>query len=82
MLTKAAAFYKPVIVASGQCMGKRVELYQTGIAINELDKRGCAKAIAELCKIQIDRNNYKQYTTMHRTETLKDCLSILTYKIS
>ena len=82
LLTKAAAFYKPVIVASGQCMGKRVELYQTGIAINELDKRGCAKAIAELCKIQIDRNNYKQYTTMHRTETLKDCLSILTYKIS
>ena len=80
LLTKAAAFYKPVVVTTNQCMGRRIEVYQTGIAIDEKDANACSKAIIELCKRKIDRKNYEQYLALHRTETLSNCLSNLTNK--
>ena len=82
MLTKAAAFEKPVVVATKQCMGKRVEEYKIGIAIDETDANACSEAIIKLCNQPIDSKNYVQYSALHRTETLKNCLSNVTNRIS
>lgn len=52
LLTKAAAFGRPIVVARGQCMGRRVEQYATGLAVPEDDTRACAAAIERLCTPQ------------------------------
>lgn len=48
VLTKAAAFRKPVVVSQGFCMGKRVERFQVGITIPEGSVAHCIEALLHL----------------------------------
>lgn len=48
VLTKAAAFRKPVVASQGYCMGKRVERYQVGITIPEGSVAHCIDAFCDL----------------------------------
>ena len=78
LLTKAAAFCKPVVVGSGVCMRRRVEKHQTGISIPSGDESACVAAIEKLCKGEaIAASCFSEYAEGHRTDRLKGCFSQL-----
>lgn len=76
LLTKAAAFSKPVVVTKGFCMGKRVETYGTGIAIPENDTEACRTAIIRLCNEGAPSpQGFIQYTADHSIGKLTECFN-------
>ena len=78
LLTKAAAFQRPVIVSQGACMGWRAEKYDIGRAIVETDANACRKAIADLCHDTKDRTEaYDRYLQQHSLTRLRSCLETL-----
>lgn len=78
LLTKSAAFQKPVVVGSGICMRRRVEEHQTGISIPSGDESACVAAIEKLCKGEaIASSRFSEYAEEHRTDRLKNCFSRL-----
>lgn len=78
LLTKAAAFQRPVVVSQGTCMGWRAEKYGTGRAIVETDADACRKAIADLCHDATDRTEaYDRYLQQHSLGRLRSCLETL-----
>lgn len=75
LLTKAAAYSKPVIVSRGACMGKRVSDYGTGIAISENDAEACRTAIIRLCREGAPKpENFASYAAGHSHRKLADAL--------
>lgn len=78
LLTKAAAFRRPVIVSRGACMGWRAEKYYIGRAIVETDANACRKAIADLCHDTKDHTEaYNRYLQQHSLGRLRSCLETL-----
>lgn len=76
MLTKAAAFGKPIIVSKGFCMEKRTEAYGIGIAIPENDTEACRAAIIQLCNEGAPSpQGFSQYTADHSVGKLTECFS-------
>lgn len=78
LLTKAAAFQRPVVVSQGACIGRRAEKYGIGRAIVETDVDACRKVIADLCYDTTDRTKaYDRYLQQHSLGRLRSCLEIL-----
>lgn len=76
LLTKAAAFGKPVIVSKGGCMGRRAETYGIGIAITENDTEACRSAILHLCNEGAPSpQGFIRYTADHQVGKLTQCFS-------
>lgn len=76
LLTKAAAFSKPVVVSKGFCMGQRVETYGTGLAIPENDTEACRAAIIQLCNEGAPSpQGFSRYTTDHSVGKLTECFN-------
>ena len=48
VISKAAAFRKPVLVTSGELMAKRVEDYQMGAVLTERTSEACIKALRRM----------------------------------
>ncbi|ADV42877.1 glycosyltransferase [Bacteroides helcogenes] len=75
LLTKAAAFGKPVIVSQGECMGKRVTDYGTGFAVPEEDPEACRTAIIRLCREGTPSpEGLTRYASEHSQDKLADIL--------
>jgi glycosyltransferase involved in cell wall biosynthesis len=75
LITKAAAFGKPIIVAQGECMGKRINEYGIGKSIPENDPQSCKDAIIELCNNGVSNpQGFKQYADKHSLKMLTDTL--------
>lgn len=82
MLTKAAAFGKPVIVSREYCMGKRVEKYGTGLAIAEEDPQACRAAIERLCNEGAPSpRGLVQYKADHNVGKLTECFSQIIHSL-
>ncbi|HEY4800106.1 MAG TPA: hypothetical protein VII99_13585 [Bacteroidia bacterium] len=78
LLTKASLFRKPVIVAKGYCMGKRVEHYNTGIAIANCNAEEIKYALDNFDSIfNPSKAQYSKYFSLHSETKLKDSLSII-----
>lgn len=76
LLTKAAAFGKPVVVSKGFCMGQRVETYGMGIAIPENDAKACRAAILQLCNKGVPSpQGFAQYAADHSAGKLIECFN-------
>lgn len=72
ILTKAAAFQKPVIASKDHCIGERVEKFELGVTINEDDVEECIAAIRHLVinKPTKSEANYDAYLKIHSDESL------------
>lgn len=83
LLTKAAAFGKPILVSEGECMGKRVTDYGTGAVVPAEDAEACRQAIINLC-LQGAPNpqNFAKYAAGHSLTKLSDCLASIQRVIS
>lgn len=78
LLTKAAAFGKPILVSSGECMGKRVSDYGIGIAIPQEDADKCRQAIIDLCRQGAPQpQNFTKYAAEHSLNKLSEGLAAL-----
>lgn len=76
LLTKAAAFRKPVIVSRGLCMGRRVEQYGTGQTTGEDNTGECSAAIRSLCtETRMDIQAFARYAHEHEVEKLITCFN-------
>lgn len=76
LLTKAAAFRKPVIVSRGLCMGRRVEQYGTGQTTGEDNAGECSAAIRSLCtETRMDIQAFARYAHEHEVEKLITCFN-------
>lgn len=73
LLTKAAAFGKPVVVSEGGCMGLRVNAYGTGLAIPENSAPACREAIVRLCTAGAPHpEGFARYAAAHSLDQLKE----------
>ena len=61
MLSKAAYFEKPVLVAEGQLMGKRVEYYKIGLAVNQDSAASMYRGLLALDSIENIKDNFRLY---------------------
>lgn len=61
MLSKAAYFEKPILVANGCLMGERVERYGIGIAVGQDDTLGMVEALLALGRMQGLKSNFQRY---------------------
>lgn len=78
LLTKAAAFSRPILVSEGLCMGYRVERYGIGLATSETDAEACCQALAALCSRGAPRpEGFREYAEAHSIERLKGSLALL-----
>lgn len=83
LLTKAAAFGKPVIVSQGGCMGKRVAEYGMGAVIPEDDADACRQAIIDLCRQGAPNpQSFAKYAAEHSLSKLKEGLATIQHKIT
>ncbi|MEG1585426.1 MAG: hypothetical protein RR346_00970, partial [Bacteroidales bacterium] len=78
LLTKAAAFHKPVLVGESLCMSRRVQAYGIGISIADNDDQQCADSIRKLCyEKPISRSLFDQYIADHNANRLNTCFDRL-----
>lgn len=83
LLTKAAAFGKPVIVSQGGCMGKRVAEYGMGAVIPEDDADACRQAIIDLCRQGAPNpQSFAKYAAEHSLSKLREGLAAIQHKIT
>jgi hypothetical protein len=61
MLSKAAYFEKPLLVATGQLMGKRVEHYQIGLAVDQNSAPSMYRGLLALDSIENIKDNFGLY---------------------
>jgi glycosyltransferase involved in cell wall biosynthesis len=79
VLSRAAAFYKPVIASSGFLIGERVEKYNLGITIEQNNLDQCVAAIKLLKNYsgsQMD-SAPKEYVKVHSITNFNNSMSIL-----
>jgi hypothetical protein len=79
ILTKAAVFEKPVIVAQGYCMAERTKGYGLGLTVPEGDVQAIMEAITTLSDQQarveiLTKARFKAYKAFHSQETLSHVL--------
>lgn len=75
LLTKAAAYGKPILVSQGACMGRRISKYGIGIAIPEENIEACQEAIVRLCREGAPKpENFTIYASEHSRTKLADTL--------
>ena len=75
LLTKAAAYGKPILVSQGACMGRRISEYGIGIAIPEENIEACREAIVRLCREGAPKpENFTIYASEHSRTKLADTL--------
>lgn len=82
MLTKAAAFCKPIIVSSGHLMAQRVEKYAIGKIVDERDSSKIYKAIEEMPDPIDFSRNFDNYNQDFNEVALKNKLSIFLNSLS
>lgn len=71
LLTKAAAFRKPVLVGDGVCMRNRVRTGATGVSIDSDNMEDAIQAIRELCaSSNTNHAVYDNYLEFHHIEQL------------
>ena len=61
MLSKAAYFEKPILVAAGLLMGKRVEQYQIGLPVDQDSASSMYQGLLELGSIENIKDNFGLY---------------------
>jgi hypothetical protein len=61
MLSKAAYFEKPLLVAAGQLMGKRVEHYKIGLAVDQDSAPSMYQGLLALDSIENIKDNFGLY---------------------
>ena len=61
MLSKAAYFEKPLLVAAGQLMGKRVEHYKIGLAVAQDSASSMYQGLLALDGIENIKDNFGLY---------------------
>ena len=61
MLSKAAYFEKPILVAAGQLMGKRVEHYKIGLAVAQDSASSMYQGLLALDGIENIKDNFGLY---------------------
>jgi hypothetical protein len=61
MLSKAAYFEKPILVAAGLLMGKRVEHYQIGLAVDQDSASSMYQGLLALDSIENIKDNFGLY---------------------
>jgi hypothetical protein len=61
MLSKAAYFEKPILVANGQLMGKRVEHYQIGLTVDQDSAPSMYQGLLALDSIENIKDNFGLY---------------------
>jgi glycosyltransferase involved in cell wall biosynthesis len=84
LLTKAAAFGKPIIVSNGFCMSSRVEEFSLGATVSEGDVDECIDALSLLQNQLAISSEQWGFTTYHAknsqerlSEVLKDLVALL-----
>ncbi len=77
MLSKAAYFEKPILVASGCLMGERVERYGIGLAVGQDDTLGMVEALLAIESIQGLKSNFQRYRNDISEALLQQTLSNL-----
>ena len=75
MLSKAAYFEKPILVASGCLMGERVERYGIGLTVEPDDTLGMHEALLALANIQGLKSNFQHYRSDISEALLQQTLS-------
>lgn len=70
LLTKAAAFKKPVIVSQGFCMAERVNKFNLGITIPEGDAFKCKEAIQNLSALSNYKFGFETFKAWHSSDQL------------
>ena len=75
MLSKAAYFEKPILVANGCLMGERVERYGIGLAVDQDDTLGMHEALLALASIQGLKSNFQRYRSDISEALLQQTLS-------
>jgi hypothetical protein len=61
MLSKAAYFEKPILVAKNGLMGARVDTYKIGLAVEQNDTLAIYRALQDVIGIKEIKNNFKAY---------------------
>jgi hypothetical protein len=78
LLTKASLFKKPVLVSQGTCMGKRVELFHTGIVVPECNAKVILHAIDNFDTLfDVSKAAYSTYFSLHSIAHLKESLMLI-----
>lgn len=82
LLTKAAAFRRPILVSQGECMGRRVKEYGTGLAVPETEAKACSEALVRLCRTGApDISGFRRYAEKHSLERLKEELDKVSHSL-
>lgn len=71
ILTKAALFRKPIIVASGKLMAKRVEKFNLGVSCKQGDVEDCIKKIGIIFENSLPDPMYEEYHNKHSITNLE-----------
>lgn len=82
MLTKAAGFFKPIIVSSGHLMAQRVEKYGIGRIVDERDSNLIYKIIEEMPDPIHFSKNFNKYNHDFNEAALKNKLSTFLNSLS
>jgi glycosyltransferase involved in cell wall biosynthesis len=61
MLSKAAYFEKPILVATGSLMGTLVERYKIGLTVDQNDTLAMHQALQDAASIEELETNFKAY---------------------
>lgn len=72
ILSKAAAMAKPIVVASGGVMERRVRQFELGAAVDANDVTSAAAAIRELLSRPFEvRDGHREYAKLHSLEQIR-----------
>lgn len=83
ILTKAALYEKPVIVAAGHCMDERVKKYHLGVSVqygNQVEYTEALRALADGTADDVAQRDFKGYRLVHSKDRLASALkSVMKY---
>jgi hypothetical protein len=74
ILSKASAFYKPILVSDKYQMGKFVDEYQIGYSVNEDDVGMVMRVLDKMAKRNFPVSNFESYNDLNSKKILKDKL--------
>jgi hypothetical protein len=81
ILSKAAAFYKPILVSNKYQMGEYVDKYQLGYTVDEDNTVLAIKALEKVIKDTIPVCNFDTYNKLNSKDILKSNLTSFCYDI-
>jgi hypothetical protein len=74
ILGKSAMFHKPILVSNKFLMGKRVQEYGIGLAVDENDAQQIAESMTYLLSHPIASEHFERYSHEHGPDALSDKL--------